>query len=116
MIGVGFDQSAVRRRFRRHFGMTFLGLTSRWQLQMGLCEVSVGAQGIEAQPSAGFASPSAFWIAFAQLLGVSPRCLPENTPLKADCLNTPLGQMLAVTDESALHLLEFVDRRALPNE
>tara|TARA_B100000780_G_scaffold179463_1_gene125794 strand:+ start:508 stop:798 length:291 start_codon:yes stop_codon:yes gene_type:complete len=96
--------------------MTFLGLTSRWRLQMGLCEVSVGAQGIEAQPSAGFASPSAFWIAFAQLLGVSPRCLPENTPLKADCLNTPLGQMLAVTDESALHLLEFVDRRALPNE
>ena len=79
---------------------------------MGLCEVSAGAQGIEAQSSAGFASPSVFRIAFAQLLGVSPGCLPENAPLKADCLNTPLGQMLAVADDSALHLLEFVDRRA----
>ena len=116
LIGMGFDPSAVRRRFRRYFGTTFLGLARRLRLQMGLGEVSAGAQGIEAQSSAGFASPSAFRIAFAQLLGVSPGCLPENAPLKADCLNTPLGQMLAVADASALHLLEFVDRRALPNE
>ena len=39
LIGMGFDPSAARRRFRRHFGMTFLGLARRRRLQMGLCEV-----------------------------------------------------------------------------
>ena len=46
---------------------------------------------------------------------MSPGCLPENAPLKADCLNTQLGQILAVANASAIRLLEFVDCRALPN-
>ncbi|CAL7960981.1 putative Methylated-DNA--protein-cysteine methyltransferase [Alphaproteobacteria bacterium] len=33
--------------------------------------------------------------------------------LKASWLNTPLGPMLAIADEQALYLLEFIDRRGL---
>nr|WP_253310092.1 methylated-DNA--[protein]-cysteine S-methyltransferase [Rickettsia endosymbiont of Ceutorhynchus assimilis] len=36
--------------------------------------------------------------------------------LKADRLDTPLGPMLAIADEYALYLLEFVDRRGLERE
>lgn len=49
--------------------------------------------------------------------------LQTNTPfnvsdssLWADWLETPLGAMLAVADEAQLHLLEFVERKALPKE
>ena len=47
--------------------------------------------------------------------------LPERdasptTPLQASWLDTRLGPMLAIADEQALHLLEFVDRRGLERE
>jgi AraC family transcriptional regulator of adaptative response/methylated-DNA-[protein]-cysteine methyltransferase len=37
-------------------------------------------------------------------------------PLVLTRIETPLGDMLAVTDDAALHLLEFHDRTALPTE
>lgn len=37
-------------------------------------------------------------------------------PLVLTRIETPIGDMLAVTDEAALHLLEFHDRTALPTE
>src|SRR5215213_6977221 len=37
-------------------------------------------------------------------------------PLVLTRLETPLGEMLAVTDDAALHLLEFHDRTALASE
>jgi AraC family transcriptional regulator of adaptative response/methylated-DNA-[protein]-cysteine methyltransferase len=36
--------------------------------------------------------------------------------LKADWLETPIGAMLAVADQHALHVLEFFDRQALATE
>ena len=36
--------------------------------------------------------------------------------LRADWIGTPIGTMLAVADQHALHLLEFFDRKALPGE
>ncbi len=45
-----------------------------------------------------------------------PLALSLATPLKASWLDTRLGPMLAVVDEQALHLLEFVDRRGLERE
>ena len=37
-------------------------------------------------------------------------------PLVLTRIETPLGDMLAVTDDAALHLFEFHDRTALPTE
>ena len=42
--------------------------------------------------------------------------LIQAPPLVLTRLETPLGDMLAVTDETALHLFEFHDRTALPTE
>jgi AraC family transcriptional regulator of adaptative response/methylated-DNA-[protein]-cysteine methyltransferase len=42
--------------------------------------------------------------------------LIEAPPLVATRLDTPLGEMIAVTDDHGLHLFEFVDRTALPTE
>jgi AraC family transcriptional regulator of adaptative response/methylated-DNA-[protein]-cysteine methyltransferase len=42
--------------------------------------------------------------------------LIEAPPLLATRLDTPVGEMIAVADDRALHLLEFCDRTALAGE
>lgn len=45
-----------------------------------------------------------------------PRVGTTRRVLKAAWLDTPLGPMLAIADDRALYLLEFVDRRGLEGE
>ncbi len=75
-----------------------------------------GERVIDAQVDAGFESPDAFRNAFARILGLPPAQLQKDGLLRADWIKTPLGTMIAVCDQSALHLLEFADRKALPQE
>ena len=66
--------------------------------------------------NAGFESPSAFRVAFSKLLGRAPGLLDASPLLFADWVETPLGSMITVSSRSQLHLLEFVDRKALKAE
>ena len=112
---MGFDPSTVRRTFKRHFGMTFLEMARSRRLAHGFTALRAGSV-IDAQLDAGFDSPAAFRTAFAKLMGVAPGSLTKDALLRADHIQTPLGDMIAVCDNRALHLLEFADRKALPNE
>ncbi len=112
----GYDPSTVRRAFKRNFGMTFLELARQRRLAEGFTTLSTGGKVIDAQLDAGFSSASAFRRAFAKLLGQAPGQFPKDAMLRADWITSPLGPMLAVADKHALHLLEFFDRKALPNE
>ena len=69
LVQMGLDPSTVRRGFKRHFGATFLQLSRQRRVQMGLRALSTGDKVIDAQLTAGFSSPSAFRLAFAQLMG-----------------------------------------------
>lgn len=112
---MGFDASTIRRAFKRQFGMTFLEMARSRRLAHGFTALSAGSV-IDAQLDAGFDSPSAFRAAFAKLMGTAPGSLKRDALLRADHLKTPLGDMIAVCDKRALHLLEFADRKALPAE
>ncbi|MEM1206516.1 MAG: trifunctional transcriptional activator/DNA repair protein Ada/methylated-DNA--[protein]-cysteine S-methyltransferase [Acidobacteriota bacterium] len=114
VVALGLDPSTARRAFRRHFGITFLEMARLRRLRAGFTTLSEGGAVIEAQLDAGFESPSAFRAAFARLLGAAPGVFLRDALLRADWIDTPLGPMVAVCDERSLHLLEFVDRRALP--
>ncbi|WP_310621902.1 bifunctional transcriptional activator/DNA repair enzyme AdaA [Flexibacterium corallicola] len=113
---LGFDPSTVRRSFKRHYGMTFLEMARISRLRESFTTLAEGGRVIDAQVDAGFSSPNAFRTAFAKLLGETPGSFTEDALLKADWIETPLGAMIAVSDKSSLHLLEFVDRKALPTE
>jgi AraC family transcriptional regulator, regulatory protein of adaptative response / methylated-DNA-[protein]-cysteine methyltransferase len=113
---MGLDLSTVRRSFKRQFGMTFLEFARQRRLRYGFQVISAGGQVIEAQLESGFESASAFRAAFARLLGRAPGRLDSNPLLFADWVETPLGNMVTVCSASQLHLLEFVDRRALKAE
>ncbi|MFY0620641.1 MAG: bifunctional transcriptional activator/DNA repair protein Ada [Pelagimonas sp.] len=116
VVRMGFDPSTVRRSFKRQFGMTFLEMARQRRLREGFESLGAGEKVITAQQDAGFESPSAFRRAFARLLGCAPAEISKNGLLQADWIPTPLGDMIAVADRTHLHLLEFVDRRALPTE
>jgi AraC family transcriptional regulator of adaptative response/methylated-DNA-[protein]-cysteine methyltransferase len=113
IIRLGFDPSTVRKSFKRQFGMTFLDMARQRRLREGFTTLAKGGPVIEAQLDAGFDSPSAFRTAFGKLLGQSPNSFAENALLRADWIDTPLGPMVAVCNKHSLHLLEFVDRKAL---
>ncbi len=116
VIALGHDPSTIRRAFKRNFGMTFLDLARLRRAGLGLDALAKGAPVIEAQLDAGYASASGFREAITRLIGDTPAALTGRDLLKADWLDTPIGQMLAVADETRIHLLEFFDRKGLPAE
>ena len=116
IIRMGYDPSTVRRNFKRRYGMTFLEMARLSRLRDSFDSLAEGAKVIEAQLDAGFSSASAFRAAFARLLGLPPAAFTREALLRADWIDTPLGSMIAVSDASNLHLLEFVGRKALPGE
>lgn len=116
VIALGYDLSTVRRAFKRNFDMTFLEMARLARLRSGAAELVGGAKVIEAQLVAGYSSGSAFRSAFAAWMGLTPGAFVQNAVLRADWIETPLGAMVAVASENALHLLEFTERRALPAE
>lgn len=63
-----------------------------------------------------FESDNAFRTAFAKILGTTPMSFSSDASLQASWFHTPLGAMIAVSDQRCLHLLEFSDRKALPTE
>jgi AraC family transcriptional regulator, regulatory protein of adaptative response / methylated-DNA-[protein]-cysteine methyltransferase len=113
---LGYDVSTVRRSFQRQFGLTFLEMARQRRLREGFETLAFGGSVIEAQHQASFESASAFRAAFARLLGCAPAALRLNCLLSATWIPTPLGDMIAVSSQSHLHLLEFVDRKGLPAE
>ncbi|OOY11977.1 bifunctional transcriptional activator/DNA repair enzyme protein Ada [Thioclava marina] len=112
----GFDPSTVRRSFKRQFGMTFLEMARQRRLREGFETLAAGGKVITAQHEASFDSASAFRMAFARLLGCAPAALKADRPLRATWIPTPLGDMIAVSSRSHLHLLEFADRKGLAGE
>lgn len=113
---MGLDPSTVRRSFKRHFGITFLEMARHRRIRDAFETLTDGGRVIDAQLDAGFDSPSGFRAAFAKLLGQAPGTITGKELLKADWIDTPIGVMIAVSDANALHLLEFLDRKALPAE
>ncbi|HZG88435.1 trifunctional transcriptional activator/DNA repair protein Ada/methylated-DNA--[protein]-cysteine S-methyltransferase [Paenibacillus sp.] len=111
------DESTARRQFKKRFGMTFVEYARARRMGIALKGIRAGQRVIDAQLSTGYESGSGFRDAFSKIMGAAPALLgKDGTVLKASWIDTPLGPMLAVADEQALVLLEFVDRRGLERE
>ena len=114
IVLLGLDPSSVRRSFKRQFGITFLEMARQARLREAFDSLADGSRVVDAQVGAGFESASAFRSAFARLLGTTPSGFSNDANLQACWFDTPLGAMIAVSDQRRLHLLEFSDRKALP--
>lgn len=67
-------------------------------------------------PARRIPSRAAFRTAFLEATQLPPARLRDDAPLSADWIDTPIGPLFAVADASAICLLEFPERRALPKE
>lgn len=110
------DTSTVRRQFKKRFGMTFVAYARARRMGIAMKQIRSGKAVIDAQLATGYESSSGFRDAFSQIMGTAPTLSGSANPLKASWLDTPLGPMLAIADEDALYVLEFVDRRGLERE
>ena len=115
---LSIDASTARRQFKKKFGMTFVEYARARRMGLAFEQIRTGTAVIDAQLNIGYESGSGFRDAFAKIMGTAPAKFDHHCHilLKASWLDTPLGPMIAVSDDSALYLLEFVERRGLERE
>ncbi|WP_068774950.1 bifunctional transcriptional activator/DNA repair enzyme AdaA [Paenibacillus sp. FJAT-26967] len=113
---LSIDASTARRQFKKRFGMTFVEYARARRMGIALKQIRAGNPVIDAQLTTGYESSSGFRDAFSKIMGAAPTQIGYQTILKAAWLDTRLGPMIAIADEEALYLLEFVDRRGLERE
>jgi len=110
------DASTARRQFKKRFGMTFVAYARARRMGIAMKQIREGHTVIDAQLSSGYESGSGFRDAFTRIMGAPPSKSGSKKVLKASWLDTPLGPMVAIADDDALYLIEFVDRRGLEKE
>jgi AraC family transcriptional regulator of adaptative response/methylated-DNA-[protein]-cysteine methyltransferase len=114
---LSIDESTARRQFKKRFDMTFVAYARARRIGLAMQEIRKGVSVIDAQIQSGFESGSGFRDAFSKILGDVPaRIHHQTTILKAKWIDTVLGPMVAMGDDEALYLLEFVTRRGLERE
>ncbi len=116
LTAMGVEPSTARRQFKSYHGMTFHAYQRARRMGLALRQVKVGRPVIEVQLEQGYESTSGFRGAFTRIFGQSPRGAKAGHCLLAQRLQTPLGTMLAIADDTGLRLLEFADRRGLERE
>lgn len=110
LLARGFNPSTARRQFLARFGMSFKDYARARRLGRGAKTLRKGGNVLEAQLDAGFDSASGFRSAYTKIFGTAPT-KGHPHPLHIDWLNTPMGRMIAIADDTALYLLEFTDRK-----
>lgn len=114
---ISVDESTARRHFKKRFGMTFVEYARSRRMGIAMKQIREGEKVIEAQLNSGYESSSGFRDAFTKIMGAPPsKSSAHYNILKATWLDTVLGPMLAIADDDALYLLEFVERRGLERE
>lgn len=112
---LSIDPLTARRHFKKRFGITFAAYARSRRMGLAMKHMSRGESVITTQLSSGYESSSGFRDAFSRIMGKAPTKMHDKI-LSASWLDTPLGPMLTIADETSLYLLEFVDRRGLEEE
>jgi len=110
------DVTTARRQFKKRFGMTFVAYARARRMGLAMKQIRAGEAVIDIQISTGYESGSGFRDAFSRIMGAAPSKLGHFHILKASWFDTRLGPMIAIANDEALCLLEFVDRRGLERE
>ncbi|MBM7711234.1 bifunctional transcriptional activator/DNA repair enzyme AdaA [Enterococcus xiangfangensis] len=112
---LGLNSAAARRKFKEIYQMTFVQYARARRMGLAFKEISRGSKVIDQQLQVGYESSSGFNDAFTKIMG-NPAKKTDVQTLTASFISTPIGRMLCLTDDEALYLLEFEDRRGLERE
>lgn len=116
-LSLNKDASTIRRQFKQRFGMTFVAYARARRLGLAMQSIRKGEKMLNTQLDINYESSSGFRDAFSKIMGAPPKRAHKTlTLLKSAWLDTALGPMLVIADETQLYLLEFVERRGLEKE
>lgn len=110
LAAAGLRPEAVRRWFRRRFGMTFHGYARACRLAAAVGNLQQGAAVTDTAFAHGYESLSGFNDAVRNLIGAAPGAAAAATMLTLAPLPTPLGPMLLGAAAGKLCLAEFADQ------
>jgi len=110
---LGIEPATARRQFQKRFDMSFSAYARARRLGHAFNTIREGGHVITAQLDAGFDSGSGFRDAFAREFGDAPNKARKALAFAMDWIDTPLGPMLAIADDTHLHMLEFAERKTL---
>lgn len=116
LIKLGLEPAALRRWFQKNHGMTFQAFQRLHKLNTAFKKLNSGENMVDAALDAGYESVSGFAESFKNTFGVSPKNSKIQKIVDLKRIETPLGTMIACADDSGICMLEFSDRKALPNE
>ena len=104
---------AVRRWFRRQFGMTFHAYARARRLAAAVTGLREGAGVTEAAFAHGYESLSGFSDGLRNLIGTAPRHAADTVLVELAQVATPLGSMVLGATGGRLCLAEFTDEGRL---
>ena len=107
---------ALRRWFKKHYGMTIQAYQRMFRINQAYLEVTAGKGTLETAYDNGYDSLSGFGYTYKNLIGSSPKESKANSIILIDRFTTPLGPMFVCATEQGVCLLEFVDRKMLETE
>ena len=112
---IGVTSYTARRLFKKIYGITFIEYARARRLGIAFQNFKKGSKLIDQQVLLGYESYSGFDDAFSKIMG-NPQQRKDGKILYGELISTPLGNMLSLSDQHYLYLLEFMDRRALETE
>lgn len=107
---------AVRRWFKKHYGITFQAFQRMYRINNAYEELKKGKNTTHTAFDSGYESLSGFGYTFKKIIGKSPKSSSEKRIILINRLTTPLGPMFICATENGICLLEFVDRKMLETE
>ncbi len=113
---LGVHPATARRYFRATFGMTLQGYARARRLGFALDLLQRGGPVLPVSFDSGFDSDSGFRDAFKRLFGVTPTEARGVPPIVATLLPSPLGPLLGAATEEGVCMLEYADRKKLPDQ
>jgi AraC family transcriptional regulator of adaptative response/methylated-DNA-[protein]-cysteine methyltransferase len=112
----GLQPEAIRRWFKKHYGLTFHAYQRMLRINTAFQELKNGKSVTDAAFDLGYESLSGFGYTFKKLLGKAPDESKHKNVIVISRITSPLGPMFACATEDGLCLLEFTDRRMLETE
>ena len=116
LVKRGLEPATVRRWFHKNHGMTFHAFQRMFKINSAFKKLQNGENLIDTAFESGYESLSGFNESFKNIFGVSPKNSKTEKVVDLKRIETPLGTMIACTDENGICMLEFSDRKALPTE
>jgi len=112
----GIEPSAIRRWFKKHYGMTFQAYQRMLRINIAYTKISNGESVTNTAFDLGFESLSGFNSSYINTIGKSPTKLDQKNIINIIRLTTPLGPMFACATSEGVCLFEFTNRRMLETE